>query len=162
MSKLLDPVLEQKMDVIAESIFSTESDPDQIPIGAGSGEKLDLLTSHWIKYQLDVQGNPIAWVVVVPTTRELALQFIGGDITEKELLELTTPQNAYSAIYLCAAITLPAYRRKGLASRLFKEAIESIPKTRDYLLVAWPVRSGGVELSRKVAQEVGHELLIKG
>ncbi|MEK7600341.1 MAG: hypothetical protein AAB463_00050 [Patescibacteria group bacterium] len=161
MSKILDPILEQKMDVIAEEIFGTESDPNQIPITQESGEKLDNLTSHWIKYKLDERGDPIAWVVVIPTTRELAKQFVDGDITEKDLLNLTKAQSAYSALYLCAAITLPAHRRKGLALQLFKEAIESISKTEDYILVAWPVRVGGAELAEMVAQKVGHEILIR-
>lgn len=161
MSKILDPIIEQKMSVIAEEIFGTEDDPAQIPINQESGDKLDHLTSHWIKFKLDEQGNPIAWVVVIPTTRELAKQFAAGDITERDLLDLTQSESTYSALYLCAAVTLPAHRRKGLALGLLKEAITSIPKTDDYILVAWPVKPGGVELAQKVVREIGQEILIR-
>lgn len=161
MSRILNPELERKMDAIAESIFGTEENPDQIPITVESGEKLDKLTSHWIKYRLDEKGDPIAWAVVVPTTKELAEKFIGGEINERQLLDLTTPQEYYSAVYLCAVITVPNHRRKGLGLQLFKEAVTSIPTTEDFILFVWPVGEGGLELTQKVAQDLGKQLLIR-
>lgn len=161
MSRILSPELEKKMDAIAERIFGTEENPDQIPITVESGEKLDELTSHWIKYRLDEKGDPIAWAVVVPTTRELAESFVYGEITERQLLDLTIPEERYSAIYLCAAITLPEHRRKGLGLQLFEEAIANIPTTDDYVLFVWPVGDGGRELAQKVAQDLGRQLLIR-
>jgi GNAT superfamily N-acetyltransferase len=161
MSRILDPELERKMDVIAEEIFGSEYSPDHIPITVESGEKLDTLTSHWIKYRLDEKGDPIAWAVVVPTTKELAQKFISKEITEKELFDLTTPQQKYSAVYLCAVVTIPEYRRKGLGWQLLKEAVEAVAKTEDYILFVWPVGKGGLELSQKVASNLGRQLLIR-
>ena len=50
---MLDPVIEQKMDIIAEEIFGTENDPSQIPVTKESGDKLERLTPNWIEYQFD-------------------------------------------------------------------------------------------------------------
>lgn len=160
-SAIIDPIVEQKMDVIAEEIFGTVHDDDQIPITQESGEKLTALTSHWVKYRLDEKGDPIAWVIVLPTTKELAHRFAEGEITEKQLLDLTTPQDAYSAIYLCAAVTIPHYRRQGFAFELFKEAINSIAKTDDHILFVWPFGEGGLEVARKVGKDLSREVLVR-
>lgn len=158
---MLDPILEQKMDVIAEQIFGTIQDSDQIPIAKESGDKLNTLTPHWIKYKTDEKGDPIAWVIVLPTTKEMMHKFLKGEITEKQLLEFTAPQEAYSAIYLCAAITISQYRRQGLAFSLFEEAIEKISKTEDYAIFVWPVGDGGLELAKKVGEYFNKDALVK-
>ena len=158
---MIDPVLEQKMDAISEQVFGTVKDPGQIPINEESGKKLDALTPFWREYRLDDKGEPIAWAIVLPTTKELAHMFVDGKITEKQLLEITTPQDVYSAIYLCAVVTVPEYRRRGLGRKLFKAAVDKIEKTQDYILFAWPVGEGGLELVRKVAKDFDREIIIR-
>lgn len=158
---MLDPIIEQKMDSIAESIFRTSRDADQIPVTKESGRKLDKLTPHWIQYELDEKENPISWVVVLPTSLDLMEKFLKGEITERQLLDLTKPQEIYQAIYLCAAITIPKYRRKGLAIKLLKKAIDSIPHTEDTVLFAWPYSKEGAEVIKKLETELGVKVLIK-
>lgn len=147
---MLDPTVEEKMDLIAENIFGTQHDSDQIPITKESGEKLEKLTPHWIKYRLDQNGDPIAWSVIVPTKKEIAEKFIRGEITEKEILNSTSLQEKYSALYLCAAITISEYRRRGLAIELILENIKAIPKTSEYILFAWPYSQEGRLLIEKL------------
>ena len=158
---MLDPIVEQKMDKIAEEIFGTQKDSAQIPITHESGEKLDKLSPHWIKYRLDDNGEPISWVVVVPTTKEIANRFLRGEITEKEILDLGTPQKNYSALYLCAAITIPEYRKKGFALELLQEAIGSIPTTEDCVLFAWPYSKEGEGVINKLEQVLVKKIFIK-
>lgn len=158
---MLDSIIEQKMDVIAESIFGTQHDSNQIPITHESGEKLDKLTSDWIRYRLDASGHPIAWVVIVPTTKELAKDFLAGKVTEKEMFDLTIPQEKYSALYLCAAVTVPEYRRRGLAFELFKELLDAISKTEDYILFAWTYTDEGAKLTKKLELALDKEILLR-
>ena len=158
---MLDPVIEQKMDIIAEEIFGTENDPSQIPVTKESGDKLERLTPNWIEYELDEKGDPISWVIILPTTKELAEKFLDKEITERELLDLTKWQEKYSVIYLCAAITILEYRRKGLALKLFKQAIAKIPKIEDYMLFAWPIGEGVEGLNKKLENDLGKKILVR-
>jgi hypothetical protein len=161
MTKLDDLKLEAKIDAIAEAIFGTAQDPDQIPINKESGNKLDNLSPEWFQCQLDEAGEPMAWAMILPTTQELAKKFVSGKITEAELLNLTSPRESYSALYLCEVVTLPEHRRKGLAFKLFLQGIEKINKTEDYIFCVWPVGEGGLEVSKKVAEHLKRELLIR-
>lgn len=157
----MDPIIRQKMDTIAEEIFGTLKDPNQIPITNESREKLYKLTPNWIEYELDEKQNPISWVIIVPTDKKLAERFLNKEITEKELLNITTPQEKYSAIYLCAAVTVPEHRRKGLALKLFKKAIAKISKTNNFILFAWPTEKGGIELAQKIEKELNIKVQIR-
>ena len=158
---MLDPIVEQKMDVIAEEIFGTQNDPSQISVTKESGDKLSAITPNWIEYELDERGDPIAWVVILPTTKELAEKFLNKEINERELLDLTKWQEKYSAIYLCAAITVPEHRRKGLALKLFKQAIAKISKTDNYSLFAWPMGDGVEGLNQKLENDLGVKIKIR-
>lgn len=158
---MIDPILEQKMDRIAEEIFGTEKDPGQIPITKESGEKLDRLTPHWIQYRLDSHGEPIAWSVVVPTQLDLAHRFIRGEITENELLDLTKFQNEYEALYLCATVTIPQYRRKGYALETMIDAINNIPHVENAVYFAWAYSEEGRKLIEKLNVVLGGKILLK-
>jgi hypothetical protein len=158
---MLNLEIEQKMDKISEEIFGTEKDPTQIPITHESGEKLEKLSPNWINYRLDDKGEPVSWVVVVPTTREIAEKFLSNEITEKEILDLSSPQDHYSGLYLCAAVTVPEYRRMGLAIKLMQETIESIPTTEDCLIFAWSYSSEGGMLINKLEKVLGKKINTK-
>lgn len=158
---MLDPILEQKMDRIAEDIFGTEKDPGQIPITKEYGEILERLTPHWIKYRLDDYGEPIAWSVVVPTQLDLMHKFMRGEITEKELVDLTKHQDEYEALYLCAAVTIPQYRRKGYALETMIEAINNVPHVENAVLFAWAYSEEGRKLVEKLSGVLGDKILVK-
>ena len=77
---------------------------------------LDRLTPDWLVYEADDRGNPITWVIVMPTQRELAERFLRKEVNERELLDLTKPEAKYGALYLCSAITVPEHRGEGRGS----------------------------------------------
>jgi len=158
---MINPILEQKMDKITEQIFGTEKDPDQIPINRESGEKLEKLTPHWIKYALDDKGEPIAWSIVVPTSLEMMNKFLRGGITEKELLDLTKPQDMYEALYLCAIVTVPEHQRKGYALKLTIESINSIPHVENVKLFVWPYSTEGAKFIEKLSKSLKINILLK-
>jgi hypothetical protein len=147
------PELIAEMNRIAEGIFGTARDPEQIPISQASRDKLNVLTPDWLAYKTDAAGNPISWVVAVPTQRELATRFLNKEVSERELLDRSKPEVTYSALYLCSAVTVPAHRGRGIATRLMKEVIGKIPLTPDALLFAWPTTDLGRRLARALAAD---------
>lgn len=146
---------------IAESFFGTEKDPDQIPIGEESHEKLLSLHKSSIVYELDEKGDPISWVILVPTTESLMNDFLEGKINERELFEKTTPGDSFNALYLCSVFTVPEHRKKGLAMKLFKKAIADIVGDKDFKYFAWPYSIEGGNLIKKLEKDIGVNILIK-
>ena len=131
---------------LTENIFKTEKDPEQIPINKKSLHKLLRLHPKAPTYLLNKKGGLMGWVVVVPTNKKLAGNFLNLKISEKELFEKTKPLKKYSAIYLCSAIVLPRYRRKGYATEMFIKAINNIPKEKNVLFFYWPFNKSGKKL----------------
>lgn len=146
--KILD-----KMFKIAENMFKTKQDSEQIPITKKSWHKLLKLHPKGLTYMLDKKKEPIGWVVVVPTTKELAEDFLDCKITEKELFDRTKPLKKYGALYLCAAIVLPEYRRRGYATKLFKKAVKGIPHDKDAILFYWPFSKEGRNMVKKMEKK---------
>jgi GNAT superfamily N-acetyltransferase len=99
--------------------------------------------------------GPIAWILVIPTTRVLMEQFINKRISEHELLKKTPLKVQYESIYLCSALVLPEYRRKGLAKNLALKAIKSIRKQYPIkTLFCWAFSTEGKKLATSIAKEL--------
>ena len=154
-SKILDKMLD-----IGEQFFGTANDPDQMPATRESFYKLQRLHPKTVIYRLE-KGEPISWVVVLPTSAELMEKFLRGEINERELLDLTEPQDKYEALYLCAAFTVSEYRRRGYVIEMFKEAINAIPHVQDVKLFAWLFSQEGRRLTEKLNSVLGTKILIK-
>ena len=117
----------ERMIQLADDVFASKTDANQLDI---SEEVLDHLRQiHPATVSGQEYGDgPVAWVLVIPTTHELMTRFLAREISERELYELTPLQKQYEALYLCSAMVLDEYRRKGIAKKLTLEAIESIRK----------------------------------
>lgn len=146
-----------KIDEISEQFFGTKNDPEQIPLNKESGDKLQKLHQKALLYEIE-NDEPVGWAVVVPTSNELAEKFLKGEISERNLLDMTEPAERYEAFYLCAAFILPEYRRKGLAVKLLKEQIDSIPHIENPTLFAWIYSQEGERLADKLEQELGMKI----
>ena len=143
----------EKIMKISEDFFDTENDPEQIPISLESLRKLQNLHPKTFVCR-EENGEPLSWIVVLSTSRELENKFLGGEISERELLDLSKKENRYEAIYLCFAFTQPSARRRGLTIQLFKEALAEIPKNQDVEFFAWPYSEEGRLMLEKLAQEL--------
>ena len=99
------------------------------------------------------KDGPIAWVLVIPTTTEVMKSFLDGSFSENDILEKTAPGSPFSAIYLCSALVLPEFQRKGIALRLAVEAVDHIRKDHPITaLYSWPFTEGGRRAAEKVAK----------
>lgn len=153
--------LMKKEMAIAEAIFGTESDPDQMPINDETRKKLNSLFDGWLETEFDEAGEPISWVVLMPTQRSLAEEFVSGVITEKELLEKTQPQEIYDALYIVSIITVPEHRGKNLSLKVLERVIPRVPLTPDALYITWPTTLEGRGALQKYAAYLGKEIKIR-
>jgi ribosomal protein S18 acetylase RimI-like enzyme len=143
-----------RMIRLADEFFGTRKDPAQISVSPKEMKKLLRIHPNTMTEKRTANG-PIAWMLVLPTTQELKKQFIKKKITERELLEKTPLNVSYETIYLCSALVLPEYRRKGLATKLLLKAIKSIRKEHPITsLFYWEFSSAGKKLSHIVAEEL--------
>lgn len=144
---------------LAEDVFGTTTDPDQIPPTPEYRAKIDRLHPESTAYRVDDSGNIVGFVFVVPTTKEIMERFLKGEITERAILDLTQPRATYSALYLCAAYVNPQHRRQGLATAMFREVLGKLPLSSDATLFYWPFTEEGEQLARAVTQKTRHKLL---
>ncbi|MGQ3685658.1 MAG: hypothetical protein ACUBOA_11735 [Candidatus Loosdrechtia sp.] len=159
MSAMDEKTLEKMLE-ITERFFRTANDPNQMPISKKSFCKLLELHPKTVIYKIE-NGEPISWVVVLPTSDELAEKFLKGEINERELLDMTQPQEQYEALYLCAAFTVPEHRRRGYVIRMLEEAIDSIPHTANVKLFSWPYSKEGRLVVEKLSKVMGVDILLK-
>ncbi len=117
----------ERMLQLADEVFAVKNDSAQLDINQEVLERL--MRIHPATVQEYNYGNgPVAWVLLIPTTLEIMQQFLDDTISEKELFEQTPLATKYEALYLCSALVLQEYRRKGIAKQLTLQAIESIGK----------------------------------
>ena len=117
----------ERMLQLADEVFAVKNDPDQLDVNQEVLERLKRIHPATVS-EYDDGNGPVAWVLLFPTTLDLMRQFLDSTISEKELFERTPLDIKYEALYLCSALVLEEYRRKGIAKRLTLKAIEDIRK----------------------------------
>ncbi len=117
----------ERLIQLADNVFAAKSDLDQLDVDWQVLERLRKIHPLTVS-DFDEGMGPVAWVLLIPTTKELMKRFLEKDISEKQLYEMTPMGASYHAIYLCSALVLEESRRKGIAKKLSLEAIEEIRK----------------------------------
>jgi len=151
----------ERMIQLADEVFAAKSDPDQLDVNQEVIERLQLIHPATVS-EFDDGNGPVAWLLVIPTTPELMNRFLNCEISEKELFELTQPGTTYEALYLCSALVLPEYRRKGITKRLAINAIENIRKTHPLKAVfIWAFSHEGDLASEAIARSASLPLFCR-
>lgn len=144
----------ERMIQLAEDVFATRSDPDQIDVDQQVILRLQRIHPATVSEYNDGKG-PVVWVLIIPTTTEIMNQFLQHKITERELLVLTPADITYESLYLCSALVLEEYRHQGIAKRLAVEAIVQICKDHPLKsLFVWPFTKQGDALAENIARNV--------
>ena len=142
----------ERMIQLADDVFATRNDPDQLDVNDDVITRLQAIHPYTVS-EFDDGKGPVAWVLLIPTTIALMHQFIESKISEKELYTLTLPGTTYEAIYLCSAMVLQEYRRKGIAKQLTLKAIEEIRKSHPIKsLFVWAFTKEGDLGAETIAQ----------
>jgi GNAT superfamily N-acetyltransferase len=148
----------QRLYELAEETFAMRSDPEQLQVDETVIERLKKIHPAALNESRDENG-PVAWLLVIPTTQELMERFVAGEINENQLYEMTPVGRIYDALYLCSALVLEEYRRKGIASGLAMQAIEAIRKDHPLkALFVWAFTNEGDKAAEMVAKETGLNL----
>ena len=144
----------ERMIKLADDVFDIKSDPYQLDVNQEVIERLQMIHPATVSEYIDENG-PVAWLLVIPTSTELMHRFLKCEISEKELFELTSPDKTYEAIYLCSALVLEEYRRKGITKQLLTEAVGKIRKDHPIkTLFVWTFSKEGYLASETIAQLV--------
>ena len=135
------------LDLVNE-VFDVRHDPDQLDVSESVREKLLLLHPNTMSEQSNEDG-PIAWILLIPTTKDVMNCFVSAQITEKQLFEETRPGDDFSAIYLCSACVLPEFRGQGIAKELTLNAVEKMQQAYHIeALYFWKFSDDGERLAK--------------
>lgn len=152
----------ERMIQLAEDVFAVRNDPDQIDVNEDVLERLRSIHPSTVSEYNEGNG-PAAWLLVIPTTTELMLRFLEHKISERELFDLTPLHSKYEALYLCSAMVLEEYRRKGITKRLALKAIEEIRKDHPLkAMFVWSFTDEGDLAADALAKAVKLPLYKKG
>src|SRR5436190_1190516 len=102
----------ERMIQLASETFAAHNDPEQLDVDEEIIERLKLLHPDTLSDYIEGDG-PVVWILLIPTTVDLMNQFISEKISEKDLLDKTPLNIKYDALYLCSALVLPEFRRRG-------------------------------------------------
>ena len=145
----------ERLVQLADEVFEVRNDPNQLDINPEVMDKLRKIHPSTIS-DFDEGNGPVAWILVIPTTTDLMNKFLEGAVTEKELFNLTPLNVPYEALYLCSALVLEEYRRKGIAKKLSLQAIENIRKEHPLkALFVWPFTKEGELAAESLAHVLG-------
>jgi GNAT superfamily N-acetyltransferase len=141
----------QKVLKVTEEFYGTNSDPDQISVTKESADKILSIHPNAISYTFNEKGEPVAWVVVIPTSIETMNRFLHKQISESELLNIATQERKFEALYACSVFVIPEYRRKGYASALTEETIKKISPTVRLPVYTWIYSEEGKKLAESLS-----------
>ncbi|MFM2156743.1 MAG: hypothetical protein RL516_1492 [Bacteroidota bacterium] len=145
----------ERLIELADEVFAVRKDPEQLDVDEKVIEKLQAILPATLSDK-DFGDGPMLWILLIPTTTDLMNQFLNHEINEKQLYELTEPNQSYEAVYLCSALVLEEYRNKGYAKEVTLHAIEEI--TKQYPIKAlfyWPFTEGGAVAAKSIAKTIG-------
>lgn len=143
-----------RMRKLAEEFFDMKNDPAQLSVDEDTMKCLLEINPSTLSEKTDENG-PIAWMLIIPTTKKIMDDFLTRKITEKEILDRTPLGEKYDTIYLCSALVLPEYRGRGLAKQMVLHEIQSILNQHPIQsLFVWSFSTEGKSLANWVANEL--------
>ncbi|TSA51414.1 MAG: hypothetical protein D4R43_00745 [Sphingobacteriales bacterium] len=146
----------ERMINLAVETFAAHNDPNQLDVNEEVIKQLEQLHAATLSEHNEGDG-PVVWILLIPTTTALMNEFIEEKISESDLLNKTPLNIKYDALYLCSALVLPEFRRKGLAKKIALDAIQQIRNDHPFKnLFTWNFSNEGALLSETIAQ---HEKL---
>jgi ribosomal protein S18 acetylase RimI-like enzyme len=149
----------ERMIQLAVETFAAHNDPEQLDVNDEVIRKLERIHPAAVSERTDGDG-PVAWGLMIPTTTALMNQFVAGEISEGELLDKTPLDKKYDALYLCSAMVLPEYRRKGLAKQMAIDAIRRIRAEHPVKnLFTWNFSKEGAILAESISRHESLPLL---
>jgi len=149
----------ERMIQLAEDVFSAHNDPAQLDVDEDVIGRLEILHPATLSEHVEGDG-PVVWILLIPTTVELMKRFVAEEISETELLNQTPLNAKYEALYLCSALVLSEWRKKGLATQVGLQAIKQIRADHPIkYLFTWNFTNEGANLADRAAMHENLPLL---
>ena len=144
----------ERMIQLADEVFASRQDINQLDINEEVLEHLRSIHPGTVS-EFDDGNGPVAWLLLIPTTTELMQQFLEQKISERQLYELTPLNTKYETLYLCSAMVLEEYRRKGIMKQLALDAIQRIRQDHPIQsLFVWTFSEEGRLSAKALSQTV--------
>lgn len=151
----------ERMLRLADEFFSVRTDPEQLNVTPEVIERLKRLHPATLSDHSTTEG-PVVWILLIPTVSEVMEHFLDGRVSEARILDLTPEGASYDALYLCSALVLPEYRRRGLALKVAAGAVEAIRRDHPIAtLFYWGFSAEGRRLAEAVARAAGLPLRVR-
>jgi len=148
----------QRLIELANSVFETKNDPNQLDVDDTVIARLKAIHPNCISEWMEEEG-PVCWILLFPTSNLLRDKFLNHKISEKELFEFTEIEKKFESIYLCSALVLEEYRKKGIAKQLTLTAIKNIQKEHTITsLFYWAFTEEGKYAAESIAKGLNLEL----
>jgi hypothetical protein len=145
----------ERMIQLADKVFAVKDDPCQLDVNQEVLGRLHKIHPATVSEYNEGEG-PIAWLLIIPTTSDLMNRFLQGEISEKELFDLTPLDRTYEALYLCSALVLEEYQHQGIIKQLSLNAIEAIRKKHPLTAAfVWAFSPEGDRTAETIARLVG-------
>ncbi len=152
----------QRLIQLAEETFHASEDSEQISMTAADRAQLERLHPACMR-ERRIDGEPVAWMLLFPTTTALMECFLAGRIGERRLLHDTPVGAEYPSVYICSALVLEEFRARGIARELASAALREIRARHPICaLFIWPFSAEGESLAHSIAREAGLPLYIRG
>lgn len=149
----------ERLLALADAVFAVRSDPAQLDVDEAVLDRLRRIHPASVQEKATAEG-PIAWLLLIPTTKALMDDFVHELITERELFDRTPEGVRYDAVYLCSGLVLPEHRRKGVARELGLRSLEAIRRDHPIqALCVWTFSEAGRAGAKALAAEAGLPLL---
>ena len=100
----------ERMIELADEVFSSKNDPEQLNVNEAVMEGLFKIHPVCLSEYEEGEG-PLAWVIVIPTSKRIMNAFLKKEISEKELYRQTLNERRFETIYLCSALVLDEHRK---------------------------------------------------
>lgn len=150
-----------RMLQLVDDFFSIKDDPNQLAVTDEVLETLTKLHPATLSEQIDKDG-PVCWILMIPTSEKTMELFLNDKISESDILNLSVDKINVDSIYLCSALVLPEFRKKGIAKQLSIDAIKKMQFSFPIkTLYAWPFSEDGKNLANSIAVEVDLPLKLK-
>ena len=149
----------ERMIQLADEVFSAHNDLAQLEVDEAVMRRLEQIHPATLSEHVEGDG-PVVWILLIPTTKDLMDRFVAEEISETELLNKTPLKGKYEALYLCSALVLPEWRKKGLATKVGLEAMKQIRADHPIqYLFTWNFSPEGASLADNAARHEGLPLL---
>ena len=162
----LDLAQRKKIGELSESFFGQSRDPQQMQV---TPKTIKWFMNNFPKGLNQILDDDalVGFSMVFLSDEKTMKKFIEGKINENELSDYFMEnfgKKKMDCIYLCAALVIPKYQKRGFATRALVNQITQLGKTYNIKfknLFYWGYSDAGTRTARKISKTLKMPLYVK-